>query len=494
VDSPLPLTAHQPVEQARSRKRSTAVRAYVLAIVLPVVGFLVFSAVTELDLRQELRSGAPWIIALFLVELFPLPVWREIRLSLGYPVIMLLAVLYTPAAVALFVLLGAGDPKEFNGDWDLLRTAFNRSQVALAAFTASTVFHAFAPDRRLGPAVLAVGAVASATHLAVNMLSVGVAAKLDYRVPFREVFRRMLIGGSWAFEVAYAGLGVLGIVVALVYLQVGTWAVVGLLPPLISMRYMLKAVGELQRAHATLERDAALQDVADQLAAERHQERQRLAATLHDDLNPLLVSAGLRLDTVLARLDAVDHAAAEQIRTALAADRAAQATVRSLIGELLQSPTGPNGVSEGLRPLLSLLASRHGLAIRHYLEPIEAPATVNELLFGMAREAVRNAVTHGRAHLVEVSLREIEDVAVLTVADDGRGFEAERLGDDGQHYGLRILRERAEACGGRFTVVSEPGSGTVVIGEIPLTPEATLQDTPPLDLARGPDGKVHLAL
>jgi two-component system, NarL family, sensor kinase len=179
------------------------------------------------------------------------------------------------------------------------------------------------------------------------------------------------------------------------------------------------------------------------------------------------------LDAVLHNMDGGDLEIVEEIKAAVAADRAAQVAVRALVGELLQSPTGPHGLTEAVRRLLTDLATKQGVAVRHDLEAIEAPHTVNELLFGAAREAARNAIQHGKSRSIEVTLQEREGIAELTVTDDGVGFDPGILAGLNHHYGLRLLRERCETAGGSLQVRSSPGEGTTITARVPISPSGS---------------------
>jgi signal transduction histidine kinase len=82
----------------------------------------------------------------------------------------------------------------------------------------------------------------------------------------------------------------------------------------------------------------------------------------------------------------------------------------------------------------------------------------------LAREALSNVGRHAGAATCRVSLYRTEDGAVLEVDDDGRGFDPAR---PSAGHGLRNLRERAEALGGRAEITSAPGEGTRVRVTIP---------------------------
>ena len=82
-----------------------------------------------------------WAALIGLVELLPVPAWRGLTISVGFPLLMVVAFLYEPAAAAAVALVGASDPREFRREVTLLRALFNRCQVALSVLAASALFH-----------------------------------------------------------------------------------------------------------------------------------------------------------------------------------------------------------------------------------------------------------------------------------------------------------------------------------------------------------------
>jgi len=98
----------------------------------------------------------------------------------------------------------------------------------------------------------------------------------------------------------------------------------------------------------------------------------------------------------------------------------------------------------------------------------ECPAKVENQLLRIGQEAITNAARHARATRINVELRFDETTVVLRVSDNGCGFEYRtQTPEMGNHYGLMTMRERAEELGGRFTVVTGVGCGTVVETVIP---------------------------
>ena len=95
-------------------------------------------------------------------------------------------------------------------------------------------------------------------------------------------------------------------------------------------------------------------------------------------------------------------------------------------------------------------------------------------LLRIAQESVNNAVRHGQASQVRIALSFEDDRAVLTVSDDGRGFEPndhDPAPAVGEHLGLLTMRERAARVRGRMAIISSPGHGTTIETSVPLMAE-----------------------
>jgi nitrate/nitrite-specific signal transduction histidine kinase len=91
-------------------------------------------------------------------------------------------------------------------------------------------------------------------------------------------------------------------------------------------------------------------------------------------------------------------------------------------------------------------------------------------------EALRNVAQHAGATTAKVGLLYDQDGVVVTVEDDGKGFDVDetfRGAEDRGHFGVVGMRERAEAANGHLVVRSEPGKGSIVRASIPYASEAS---------------------
>jgi two-component system nitrate/nitrite sensor histidine kinase NarX len=90
------------------------------------------------------------------------------------------------------------------------------------------------------------------------------------------------------------------------------------------------------------------------------------------------------------------------------------------------------------------------------------------------QEALTNVYKHAYAHHVVVRLQNQSDFIEMSIHDDGQGFDLQSVDENGSHYGLRIMQERAERVGGRFKIQTAPGFGTHIRVSLPTEQVTTV--------------------
>jgi two-component system, NarL family, sensor kinase len=212
-----------------------------------------------------------------------------------------------------------------------------------------------------------------------------------------------------------------------------------------------------------------LQDVRRQLVSEAMQADERrnreVAEHLHDGPLQTLLAARLDLDEVRER---ADDPALEAVHTAL---QQTAAELRSTVTELHPQVLAQLGLTAAIRELLRHFESRGDYVIEADLDDVGKPESA-QLLYRAARELLTNVHKHARATTVRVRLARRADRIVLTVSDDGRGFDpsvVERYVAEG-HIGLGSLLARFDAMGGSMRISSETGHGTQVTVTSPREP------------------------
>ncbi len=89
-------------------------------------------------------------------------------------------------------------------------------------------------------------------------------------------------------------------------------------------------------------------------------------------------------------------------------------------------------------------------------------------LFRIAREALNNVIKHAQATRAWLRLESTPEQVILTIEDNGKGFDPQAVADDGQiHWGLTTMRERVNLLRGSFQVESAPGRGTKLVIVVP---------------------------
>jgi signal transduction histidine kinase len=206
------------------------------------------------------------------------------------------------------------------------------------------------------------------------------------------------------------------------------------------------------------------------LANAEDDERRALHAELHDQVAGNLTALRLELDVAASLLSRSDASNAERHlggARIVAAETIVMA--RDLMAGLRAPALDDFGLVAALRTLAQSQSSRLNLRIDVTGDDVTPrPARlVESSLFRIAQEAVMNAARHASATRVAVTIAEHDGDVILTIRDDGVGFDLDAPSAGADHWGLRSMRERASAIGGMLHVESARGAGTRVTAEVP---------------------------
>ena len=198
------------------------------------------------------------------------------------------------------------------------------------------------------------------------------------------------------------------------------------------------------------------------------EERQRLARDLHDSVSQSLY--GVMLFARAGR-DALERDDQESLSRDLARveENALRALkeMRLLLYQLQPLSFEQGGLAQALTHRFSQVEARLGVETELTVDPdIVLPWDTEEMLYRLASEALNNALKHADATRVSVQLTRDADSVILTIADNGRGFDPEQVTAAGM--GLTNMRFRAEKAGGVLSIESAPAQGTVVRCTIPM--------------------------
>jgi signal transduction histidine kinase len=201
-----------------------------------------------------------------------------------------------------------------------------------------------------------------------------------------------------------------------------------------------------------------IRDLGRRLLAAQEEEHSRLARELHDDVSQQLSVLSIDLE-LLSR--GGPHRQADRERLAHHARDRAEGVARSLRNlshRLHPASLRLTGVVSALGGLQRDLSTpKTAITFTHEDAPVAIPQDVSLCLFRVAQEALHNAIKHSGATAVSVHLKGTQDRLVLTISDDGRGFDVEEARGG---LGLISMEERVEQIGGTLRIRSQRGGGT----------------------------------
>jgi signal transduction histidine kinase len=205
------------------------------------------------------------------------------------------------------------------------------------------------------------------------------------------------------------------------------------------------------------------------------EERDRLAREMHDNLAQMLGYINFKLavtDELLAKPE-LAQARANLIEIKRVA-KEAFTDVREAIFNLRQTAPIGDGLISMLRGYLDEYQAHYGIETDFWIEDLrlaEFPEEVQLQINRIVQEALTNVRKHARASRVSVRIEHVDHHVQIGIGDNGTGFDAIKLSQDGvQHYGLQIMRERAASVGGDLEINSQPGAGTRILLRVPLYP------------------------
>jgi signal transduction histidine kinase len=208
--------------------------------------------------------------------------------------------------------------------------------------------------------------------------------------------------------------------------------------------------------------------VVEQKGVEEHrkavlQERNRIARDIHDSLAQGFAAILMQLQAAQrAAGTALPPQAVTSLETAVELARTHMIEARRSVSALRPQSPDHEGLEAALARVVDLAGRTSGLPIDLTIQALPAfGAGVEREIAGIAQEAVTNAVRHARARRIMVRAEGVRAVGFrLSIADDGRGFHAERRGTG---FGMTSMRERAERIGASLTIVTAPRAGTEVV-------------------------------
>ncbi len=230
---------------------------------------------------------------------------------------------------------------------------------------------------------------------------------------------------------------------------------------------------ELQGAHQLLQHSyEEVRQLASHLQDIREEERAGIAREIHDELGQQLTGIKMDMSWVIKRVPVQDdERIVEKLRGTLGLLDNTIKTVRRIATELRPSILDDLGLIAAIEWQSLEFQKRSGITTLFTTGIIEFKGNAATAigLFRICQESLTNIARHSEAHKVKISLEEKGDSAILlTIEDDGKGFQTEKIGSK-KTLGLLGMKERALMMGGYFDISSQPGNGTALSVEVPLS-------------------------
>ena len=210
-----------------------------------------------------------------------------------------------------------------------------------------------------------------------------------------------------------------------------------------------------------------LRDLSQRLIRAHEEERALLARELHDDVTQRL--AVLAIDVGRAEHAVRGGAQADAMRVVREGLTRLSEDIHSLAYQLHPSVLEELGLAEALQSECERVSRQWEIELSVDLGPL--PACLGKdaalCLFRVAQEALNNVTRHAGAHAASLVLRSAHDGLLLSVRDDGVGFNPANPGN-GRSLGLASMRERMRLVKGTLDIQSVPGQGTEILAWVPI--------------------------
>jgi signal transduction histidine kinase len=436
-------------------------KVFAWIVVSLALTILVAALVLESEPLPDIPTLLFWLSLLAIASVLPVALGFGTEVTMAFPILMAIAILFPPAAAMVTAGLGSVDPREFRREVPLYRALFNRAQWMLAVGVASALIDLTGDPFNYpeGLFVITAGAISILT-ISVGLVSLGL--HIDRGIPLSEVLRLLIPRPVAGFVVLQGVLAGLGTATAKVYDEFGAVVASIILIPLLFARLsILGARAQQELSERVRKQQQALLEATERVFQEREDERHRIAEEIHDGSLQLLAAASYGIGNAQEFMT-VDRS--EQATDAMdAAREALNEAIKLLRGSLVdlrRSTVEEGGLMETIRRFADQVSVLWGteVGIEGTIKN-EPPIPVALAAFQILQEGLTNALKHAHGSDVTVRIGDEDGMVHIVVEDKGPGFDpSAEVGVD--HVGMRLMKERAARVGGRIELASTPGAGT----------------------------------
>jgi len=217
-------------------------------------------------------------------------------------------------------------------------------------------------------------------------------------------------------------------------------------------------------------RASELAKLATYLQQAREQERGDLARELHDELGALLTCAKLDIASLKSRLAGSSSEINQRLQHLSETVNSGIAFSRRVVEGLHPSSLTNLGLKSSLDILTREFGANTGVRMSVMMDDVKLDEASALAAYRIVQESLNNVAKSAAAKQAWVTMFDCDSDVVMSVRDNGKGFDAAAMGA-GSH-GLAGMRHRAESCGGQLHVSSRPGSGTLIVAVLPMRARA----------------------
>jgi signal transduction histidine kinase len=215
-----------------------------------------------------------------------------------------------------------------------------------------------------------------------------------------------------------------------------------------------------------------LRHLSRQLLLAQEEERKRISRQLHDEIAQTLTSINVRLAALKTEATVNTKGLQKKIASTQRMVERSVDIVHRFARELRPTVLDDLGLIPALHSFVKTFSKQTRIHVRLtvYAAVEQLDNVKRTVIYRVAQEALSNVARHARASRVDVEIQKLPRAVGLTIKDNGKSFEVERVlhAKKNKRLGLLGMRERVEMVGGVLAVQSTPGKGTTIHAEIPL--------------------------
>jgi signal transduction histidine kinase len=233
------------------------------------------------------------------------------------------------------------------------------------------------------------------------------------------------------------------------------------------LRSRVRTIIRLNRYRTLLEQRENLRSMAQRIVNAQEEERLRISRELHDDIGQSLTAHLISLRLLSSDLPLQVNPLRQRLNNLIVDTIETLNRMRQLAEELRPPSIDTLDLATALGNCCGEFSKRSRLPVEYEAATIPSISDVTAItLYRFLQETLTNVLKHAEATRVWVELSQEEGSILLTVQDNGKGFTKENA--DRKGIGMQGLHERVTIAGGKLTVRSTPGRGTVVVAHLPL--------------------------